>query len=142
MGCPSSRGHFQQADSSIVPTAEGTASPACPLRMLDLMSFKRKEKKKRNSQHHPHPLSPSSSKNNGAPPYIPLLSQESRSLVPTVLSCSEELGYCYTADLSSDCTQEDTHSFHTPKHTALLVNSLSRCNLAATSPPPPPLHPH
>lgn len=45
---------FEQADSCIVPAAEGTPSPACPLRMLDWTSLKKKGTASITHTHYPH----------------------------------------------------------------------------------------
>lgn len=49
---------FQQADSSIVPAAQGTTSPACPLRMLNCTSFKKKKKGTTSITHAHYPHHP------------------------------------------------------------------------------------
>lgn len=62
---------FKQAGGSIVPAAETTLSPACPLRMLDWTSVTEEKKKKRNNLHGVRPLSPSTGQNNRVPPLRP-----------------------------------------------------------------------
>lgn len=106
--------------------SRGSMSPACPLRMLVWTSLKVKKKP---SQHHPHPLSSPSRRNNGTPP----CNMSFCACFPQHRPGLRSWGHCYKTNLSSDCSQEDTHTY-TPHSLLTLVH------LDAASPPPLHLH--
>lgn len=119
---------FQQADSSIVPAAEGTQSPACPLRMLDWTSLKKQKTASITRAHYPHHPARTMEHLQTSPSFPRSRSARFPQYCPVLRSCA--------IVRRPTCQLIVPRRMHTPfthlSHTTLLVNSLSA----------PHLHPH